>query len=60
MIIFSTVVLCGIDSQVLEGNRDDKLSAMLKTAVWCLTSPEKHFAEVTASSTSTREYSLLF
>uniref|UniRef100_N1QVF4 Annexin n=1 Tax=Aegilops tauschii TaxID=37682 RepID=N1QVF4_AEGTA len=36
--------------EVLEGNRNDKLSAMLKTAVWCLTSPEKHFAEVIRSS----------
>ncbi|KAM0865067.1 hypothetical protein ACQ4PT_043529 [Festuca glaucescens] len=35
---------------VLEGNRNDKLSAMLKTAVWCLTSPEKHFAEVIRTS----------
>jgi hypothetical protein len=38
---------CDNDSQVLEGNGSDKLSALLKTAVWCLTSPEKHFAEVT-------------
>uniref|UniRef100_A0ACD5TH05 Uncharacterized protein n=1 Tax=Avena sativa TaxID=4498 RepID=A0ACD5TH05_AVESA len=36
--------------EVLEGNRNDKPSAMLKTAVWCLTSPEKHFAEVIRSS----------
>ncbi|KAI5018134.1 hypothetical protein ZWY2020_043022 [Hordeum vulgare] len=36
--------------EVLEGNRNDQLSAMLKTAVWCLTSPEKHFAEVIRTS----------
>ncbi|KAK1602731.1 hypothetical protein QYE76_027193 [Lolium multiflorum] len=36
--------------EVLEGNSNDKLSAMLKTAVWCLTSPEKHFAEVIRTS----------
>ncbi|XP_047096584.1 annexin D3-like [Lolium rigidum] len=32
--------------EVLEGNRNDRLSSMLKITVWCLTSPEKHFAEV--------------
>ena len=32
--------------EVLEERRSDQLAAMLKTAVWCLTSPEKHFAEV--------------
>lgn len=32
---------------VLEERRSDQLAVMLKTAVWCLTSPEKHFAEVT-------------
>jgi annexin D len=31
---------------VLEELRSDQLAAMLKTAVWCLASPEKHFAEV--------------
>nr|CAB3465402.1 unnamed protein product [Digitaria exilis] len=35
---------------VLEERRSDQLAAMLKTAVWCLVSPEKHFAEVTRSS----------
>ncbi|RLN28176.1 hypothetical protein C2845_PM05G23900 [Panicum miliaceum] len=30
---------------VLEERRSDQLAAMLKTAVWCLASPEKHFAE---------------
>jgi annexin D len=33
--------------EVLEERRSsDQLAAMLKTAVWCLASPEKHFAEV--------------
>lgn len=32
--------------EVLEERRSDQLAAVLKTAVWCLTSPEKHFAEV--------------
>jgi len=31
---------------VLEERRGDQLAAMLKTAVWCLACPEKHFAEV--------------
>jgi hypothetical protein len=31
---------------VLEERRSDQLAAVLKTAVWCLVSPEKHFAEV--------------
>ncbi|OEL32305.1 Annexin D3 [Dichanthelium oligosanthes] len=35
---------------VLEERRSDLLAAMLKTAVWCLASPEKHFAEVIRSS----------
>ncbi|KAF8719919.1 hypothetical protein HU200_024683 [Digitaria exilis] len=35
---------------VLEERRSDQLAAMLKTAVWCLVSPEKHFAEVIRSS----------
>ncbi|PUZ66205.1 hypothetical protein GQ55_3G288500 [Panicum hallii var. hallii] len=35
---------------VLEERRSDQLAAMLKTAVWCLASPEKHFAEVIRSS----------
>jgi hypothetical protein len=38
--------------EVLEERRSDQLAAMLKTAVWCLTSPEKHFAEVTQSFSS--------
>lgn len=36
--------------EVLEERRSDQLAAVLKTAVWCLTSPEKHFAEVIRSS----------
>ncbi|KAL6620165.1 hypothetical protein ACP70R_035304 [Stipagrostis hirtigluma subsp. patula] len=36
--------------EVLDERRGDQLAAMLKTAVWCLTSPEKHFAEVIRSS----------
>jgi len=35
---------------VLEERRGDQLAAMLKTAVWCLACPEKHFAEVIRSS----------
>lgn len=35
----------GID-EVLDGRRGDQLAAVLKAALWCLTSPEKHFAEV--------------
>ncbi|RCV17935.1 hypothetical protein SETIT_3G260500v2 [Setaria italica] len=35
---------------VLEERRSDQLAAVLKTAVWCLASPEKHFAEVIRSS----------
>lgn len=36
--------------EVLHERRSDQLAAMLKTAVWCLASPEKHFAEVIRSS----------
>lgn len=36
--------------EILEECRSDQLAAMLKAAVWCLTSPEKHFAEVIRSS----------
>uniref|UniRef100_A0A0A9ER96 Annexin n=1 Tax=Arundo donax TaxID=35708 RepID=A0A0A9ER96_ARUDO len=36
--------------EVLEERRGDQLAAMLKTAVLCLASPEKHFAEVIRSS----------
>lgn len=35
-----------IDEVLEEERRSDQLAAVLKTAVWCLTSPEKHFAEV--------------
>ncbi|KAK3135610.1 hypothetical protein QOZ80_5BG0421110 [Eleusine coracana subsp. coracana] len=37
--------------EVLEERRSsDQFAAVLKTAVWCLASPEKHFAEVIRSS----------
>ncbi|BAF17322.1 annexin D3 [Oryza sativa Japonica Group] len=39
----------GID-EVLDGRRGDQLAAVLKAALWCLTSPEKHFAEVIRTS----------
>jgi len=39
-----------IDEVLEEERRSDQLAAVLKTAVWCLTSPEKHFAEVIRSS----------
>jgi len=39
-----------IDEVLEEERRSDQLAAVLKTAVWCLTSPEKHFAEVTHPS----------
>ncbi|KAF0922815.1 hypothetical protein E2562_002065 [Oryza meyeriana var. granulata] len=36
--------------EVLDGRRGDQLAAVLKAALWCLTSPEKHFAEVIRTS----------
>ncbi|GJM88447.1 hypothetical protein PR202_ga04508 [Eleusine coracana subsp. coracana] len=39
-----------IDEVLEERRSSNQLAAMLKTAVWCLASPEKHFAEVIRSS----------
>lgn len=39
-----------IDEVLEERRSSDQLAAMLKTAVWCLASPEKHFAEVIKTS----------
>ncbi|CAL4900483.1 unnamed protein product [Urochloa decumbens] len=39
-----------IDDILEERRGSDQLAAALKTAVWCLASPEKHFAEVIRSS----------
>ncbi|KAG8085416.1 hypothetical protein GUJ93_ZPchr0010g7568 [Zizania palustris] len=36
--------------EVLDGRRGDHLAAVLKAALWCLTSPEKHFAGVIRTS----------
>uniref|UniRef100_A0A0D9WFZ3 Annexin n=1 Tax=Leersia perrieri TaxID=77586 RepID=A0A0D9WFZ3_9ORYZ len=40
----------GLVEALAAGRRGDQLAAVLKAALWCLTSPEKHFAEVIRTS----------
>uniref|UniRef100_A0A1D1XW22 Annexin n=1 Tax=Anthurium amnicola TaxID=1678845 RepID=A0A1D1XW22_9ARAE len=39
-----------IDQDISSQSNNSKFASLLKVAVWCLTSPEKHFAEVVRSS----------
>ncbi|MQL91814.1 hypothetical protein Taro_024439 [Colocasia esculenta] len=39
-----------IDEDIKSQGKSIKFATLLKTVVWCLTSPEKHFAEVVRSS----------